>query len=780
MTDDRGEDIWRDPAVPLDARVADLVRRMTLPEKLAQLSSVWVSASSSGDVVAPHQDDLAEDTPPWAKATEHGLGQLCRTFGTAPVEPLAGARSLERTQREIAGRSRFGIPALAHEECLAGFTAWGATAYPVPLAWGASFDPDLVRRVAATIGRDMRFLGVHQGLAPVLDVVRDHRWGRVEETIGEDPFLVGSIGAAYVQGLEGAGVVSTLKHFAGYAGSRAGRNHAPVGAGPREIADVVLPPFEMALRLGGARSVMHAYTEIDGVPSAADGKLLTTLLRDEWGFTGTLVADYFGISFLHVLHGVAADARDAAAQALTAGVDVELPAVRCYGDPLLEQVTSGAVSEDLVDRALTRVLRQKGELGLLDGVPTAPDVDAPIDLDPPENRELARELANESVVLLANSGVLPLERPGRVAVVGPLADDPHGMLGCYSFPNHVGVSHPEVGLGIDIPTVLDAVRDGLSDDVVHAPGCEVTGDDRSGFAEAVRAASEAEVCLVVVGDRSGLFGRGTSGEGCDAPDLRLPGAQADLVHAVLDSGTPVVLVVCSGRPYALGEFGDRPAAVVQLFFPGEEGGPALVEVLAGRVNPSGRLPVSVPALPGAQPGTYLTSFLGTRNDVTSLDPTPLHPFGHGLSYTEFAYRDLRLSEAEVAVDGEVLIGCTVSNTGDRSGTEVVQLYLRDPVAQVTRPVRQLAGFARVDLEPGASRTVWFRLHADRTSFTGRAGRRIVEPGDIEVHVGRSSTDTPLSGSFRLTGQVREVGHDRVLDTPVTTETPVDEGGLRAS
>ncbi|WP_030045252.1 glycoside hydrolase family 3 protein, partial [Streptomyces resistomycificus] len=316
---------WRDPALPAAARVDDLLARMTLEEKTAQLYGVWVGATTTdGGEVAPLQREMTAEFD-WDELITHGLGQLTRPFGTAPVDPTLGAQALARAQRRIAEAGRFGIPALAHEECLAGFTAWQATAYPVPLAWGATFDPALVEEMARRIGRDLRSVGVHQGLAPVLDVVRDPRWGRVEETIGEDPYLVGTVATAYVRGLESAGIVATLKHFAGYASSAGARNLAPVRAGVREFADVTLPPFEMALREGGARSVMAAYTDTDGVPASADPGLLTELLRERWGFTGTVVADYFGIGFLQTLHRVAGDPAQAARVALEAGVDVELP-----------------------------------------------------------------------------------------------------------------------------------------------------------------------------------------------------------------------------------------------------------------------------------------------------------------------------------------------------------------------------------------------------------------------------------------------------------------------
>ncbi len=764
---------WRDRRLDAAERARALAARMTLEEKLAQLVGVWVGADASGGGVAPHQADMTGSVPSWESVIEHGLGQLTRPYGTAPVSPGSGARSLARSQRELMAASRFGIPAQVHEECLAGFAAWRATAYPVPLSWGASFDPGLVEEMAARIGASMRAAGVHQGLAPVLDVTRDHRWGRTEETIGEDPYLVGTVGAAYVRGLESAGIVATLKHFAGYSASRAGRNLAPVAMGPREYADVVLPPFETAVRHGGPRSVMHAYTDVDGMPSAADRELLTGLLRETWGFDGTVVADYFGVRFLETLHKVAADGTDAARLALRAGVDVELPTVDTFGPALADAVRRGDVDEALVDEALHRVLRQKVELGLLDpGWEPVPGGGADLVLDDAPGRDLALRLAREAVVLLANDhAALPLPAGTRLAVVGPLADDPMAMLGCYSFPAHVGAQHPEVETGIDIPTVLAEL--GARFDVVHAPGCDVTGTDTGGFDAAVAAASAADVCVVAVGDRAGLFGRGTSGEGCDATDLTLPGVQEDLVRAVLATGTPVVVLLLTGRPYALGALLDEPtppAAVVQTFFPGQLGGRAVAEVLAGEVSPSGRLPVSVPRDPGGQPGTYLSAPLGLRSGVSNVDPTPAFAFGHGLSYASFAW-EVAPTEREWPVDGEAHVEVTVRNTGTVAGADVVQLYLHDPVAQVTRPVVRLVGYARVELEPGETATVTLTVPADVTSFTGVAGRRVVEPGDVELRVARSSADTVAALSLQLVGPGREVDHTRRLVTDVRVVAP---------
>ncbi|MEQ4721838.1 glycoside hydrolase family 3 N-terminal domain-containing protein [Nonomuraea sp. B19D2] len=753
-------DKWRDARLSPAERAEALIPLMTLEEKIAQLVGVWVGADASGGGVAPHQEEMAGVE--WREVIANGLGQLTRPFGSAPVDPVAGARSLAASQEQIVAASRFGIPAQVHEECLTGFAAWGATVYPTPLSWGASFDPELVEEMAGRIGRSMRAAGIHQGLSPVIDVTRDYRWGRTEETIGEDPYLVGTVGAAYVRGLESAGIVATLKHFAGYSASRGGRNHAPVHMGRRELADVILPPFEMALRLGGPRSVMNSYAEIDGVPVAADEGLLTGLLREEWGFAGTVVSDYFAIRFLQKLQGVAADAAEAAGLALRAGIDVELPTVDTFGAPLVEAVKAGQVDEALIDRALRRVLAQKAELGLLDeGWRPLPGEPEDVRLDDEESRELALRLARESVVLLRNTGdILPLAPGRRVALVGPVADDPMAMLGCYAFPAHVG-PHPEHGLGIDIPSLREALGT-LVPDLTYEPGCGITGDDTSGIAAAVAAAEESDVCVVVVGDRAGLFGRGTSGEGCDATDLRLPGVQAELVRAVLATGTPVVLVLLAGRPYALGPEFDAAAAVVFGFFPGQRGGQALAEVLTGAVNPSGRLPVSVPRDAGGLPSTYLSPPLGRRTEVSSVDTTPAYPFGHGLSYTTFAWEPLDTDAAEWPVDGEVTVGVTVRNTGSRSGTEVVQLYLHDPVAQTTRPVVRLVGYARVPLEAGQAARVSFTVPADVASFTGLRGRRIVEPGDVELRFGRSSGQAAAVVPLRLTGAEREVGYDRHL------------------
>jgi beta-glucosidase len=794
-------ELWRDPAASPADRVSDLIPRMSVREKVAQLYGVWVGADATSGQVAPFQHSADLPAADWSDVLRDGVGQLTRPFGTAPVDPVAGARAVANTQRGLAEAGK-GIPALVHEECLTGLGAWQATVYPAPLCWGASFDPELVRQVGERIGRTLRRLGVHQGLAPVLDVARDLRWGRVEETIAEDPYLVGTLGAAYVRGLESTGVIATLKHFAGYSASRAGRNLAPVSIGPRELADVILPPFEMALH-AGARSVMNSYADNDGLPVAADPALLTDLLRGTYGFTGTVVSDYFSVVFLHRLHRTAGSKAQAAAQALAAGIDVELPTPDCFGAPLIAALEAGEVDMDLVDRALERVLIQKCELGLLDAdwspePPILTEQDQRLDDD--ESRALAGRLARRAIVLLRNEdGALPLAPGKRLAVVGPRAHVADAAFGCYSFPRHIGVHHPDVALGIEARTVLEALQaDPAGYRITYAQGCPVpdtessvrlraeraaaegeapadVADEQSlrelgdrQIAEAVAAAREAEVCVAVLGDVSGLFGNGTSGEGCDTAGLSLPGRQGELLEALLGTGTPVVLVLLVGRPYELSRYADRLAAVVCGFLPGEEGANALADVLSGRVNPAGRLPVGFPAEGANQPSTYLAPMLGRRSDVSTVDPTPLYPFGHGLSYNPAVWTDPVLPAGGTwPTDGTLRLAVTLRNEGTSATSEVVQVYLHDPQAEVARPIQQLIAAPRVDLEPGTARTVVIELPADLTSYTGRAGRRIVEPGEVELWVGASSRDIRARLAARLTGPRREVGFDRAFQPGVS-------------
>ncbi|MGB3258059.1 MAG: glycoside hydrolase family 3 N-terminal domain-containing protein [Ornithinimicrobium sp.] len=763
---------WQDTTRSAADRVSALLGLMTLEEKVAQLGSVWEQHHATGDV-APMEDAMSALRVDLQTAIDGGLGHLTRIFGSAPVKAADGVAALKDRQRLVMEANRFGVPAIAHEECLTGFTTFGATVYPTALAWGATFDPALVTQMAHAIGEDMAAVGVHQGLSPVLDVVRDPRWGRVEETMGEDPHLVATLGTAYVTGLQSAGVHATLKHFAGYAASRGARNHAPVSIGPRELADVVLPPFEMAVRDGAVASVMNSYADIDGIPPAADRSLLTDLLRGEWGFTGTVVSDYWAVMFLEQMHHVSGSRLESAVLSLSAGMDVELPETGAFAT-LPEAVRAGAIAEEVIDRAVSRVLLQKVQLGLLDPG-WAPTGDADRDLDSGHNRAIARSVAERSVVLLSNDGVLPVgESAQRIGVIGPGADDARTMMGCYAFPNHVVSEGDDLGVRID--TVLDGVRAEFGGaECDYVAGCEIDSADDSRIDAAVELAERSDLVVLTVGDLAGLFGRGTSGEGCDREDLRLPGVQQEMALAVLGTKTPVVLVVLSGRPYALGELAPGCAAILQVFFPGVEGAAAIAGVLSGRTEPSGRLPIGVPRTAGGQPTGYRAAPLGVCTEgISNLDPSALFPFGHGLSYSTVAYEALTVSDPQLPVDGEVEVRVVVRNTGERPVHETVQLYLSDVQAQVARPVVELVGFAGVDLSVGQAREVKFSVHADRTSFTGVHGQRVVEPGTVRFSAGPSSAELPQRVEVEVVGELRTISGPRVMDTPVATVEVVGE------
>ena len=773
-------------------RVKDLVSKMTTEEKIAQIVSFW--PDQGGNIVAPMADEMAPSgTRSLKEITEHGLGQYTRIYGTRPVDPIKRAQWLWNEQRRLKRETRLGIPALVHEECLTGFAAWQAASFPTPLAWGATFDPELINEMGQLIGQSMKQLGVHLGLAPVLDVIRDPRWGRTEEAISEDPYVVGTIATNYVKGMQDAGIHATLKHFVGYSGSKAGRNHAPVMAGQREIQDVFLLPFEMAVLDGNVRSVMNSYTDVDGIPCAANEWLLTDVLRDKWGFDGTVVADYFAVAFLQKMHAVAATKADAAGQALHAGLDVELPGMDAFPE-LVAAVRNGEFDERYIDRAVMRHLAQKEALGLLEPDAFENRPPSEIDLDSPAHRAVAKKIAEESIVLLSNNGILPL-RPSaierdeikeaagttKIALIGPNADSTAALQGCYSFENHILAHFPDTERGFEFPTIKEALENYPSVEpgapaptvettaakafsINYAKGCEAEGYDTSGFAEAVQVAENSDVAVVVVGDRAGLFGRGTVGEGNDAETLELPGVQRQLIESVLATGKPVIVILTVGRPYVIDWMLDgvelasgrtvpaKPDAVLFAAFPGEEGAPALVEVLTGAVNPSGRLPISLPRSTGAQPYSYLHPILGGPSAVTSTDTTPVRPFGFGLSYTEFAYSDLQ-ADATAATDGTFTASVTVTNTGKVAGSDIVQLYGRDVVASITRPVAQLLGYQRVNLQPGESRRVTFTVPTTRFAFSDRTMARVVEPGDVQVWVASHSAVPESADATAATGGV---------------------------
>ncbi len=765
---------FRDGSLSPEKRADDLLPRMSRDEKIAQLCSVWLTLDPASGDFAPFQGMFMNTPIDQRELLRHGIGQITRPFGSRPVAPRDGARALNAFQRHLVETTRLGIPAIAHEEALTGFMTSGATQFPSPLNYGATWDPALIRRVADAIRRQMRAVGTHQALAPVADVVRDARWGRDEECVAEDAYLVGSIVSAYVAGLQGddlrSGIAATLKHFCGYSGSEGGRNFAPLHAGPRELADVFLLPFEMAVKTARAKSVMNAYIDVDGIPCAASRYLLTEVLRERWGFDGIVVADYFAVRMLHQLHHVTEGPTESAAAALGAGLDVELPTSECYARGLGEALDRGLLDVATLDASVRRVLHLKFELGVFE----APYVDLEaIEIERPAERALAREVAEKSIVLLANDGVLPIAASlRRLAVIGPNAADPMALFGNYSFQNHVASHFPQHPIE-PAPTLEGALRARFgAARVAYAEGCRIMeakgrlSEDRSGIAAAVACAREAELVIVAVGDKAGHFRTGTVGEGTDATDLTLPGVQAEMLEAVLATGTPTVVVLVNGRPFDLSRIAGRAAAIVEAWFPGQDGAAAIAAVLAGDVNPSGKTTLGFARGAGVQPRFYDHKPLACG--VPRLPAfEPVFAFGHGLSYTSFAYDALSITPERVATDGQVEVAFTLRNTGPRDGEEIVQLYLHDPVASVTRPVRQLRGFARVALAAGAAARVAFRVHADLCSFSGPDLARIVEAGRIEVAVGASSADLRLQGAFHIDGALRRVGEDRVLMTPVS-------------
>ena len=754
---------FRDPALPVADRVERLLDQMTLEEKIAQLGSAWVFQLIEDGRLA---DSKAHEL------LGKGLGHVTRISGASNLRAVEAARLANEIQRFLLEETRLGIPAIVHEEICSGLMARDSIVYPQAIGVASTWQPGLVREMGAVVGRQMRAVGAHHGLSPVLDVARDPRWGRTEETYGEDPYLVARMGTAFVEGLQGMdltkGVAATAKHFVGYSASEGGLNWAPPHVGRRELSEVYLHPFESVVRAGVA-SVMNAYSELDGIPCGADRELLTGLLREDWGFGGTVVADYFSVRQLESYHQVAVDASDAARTALIAGIDVELPGTDCYGEPLLAGLQSGRIDLGLVDTAVRRVLTSKFELGLFETPYVNVDLVADF-IDTRDERALARLIAEKSIVLLANDGALPIEPgDGTIAVIGPNAHDWRNLYGDYTYPAHVEslleMRHDNVfsvpfsgelsleGTMRPVPSVLDELQARFGDRVAYARGCEVNGSSREGFEEAVVLARDASVVVMVMGDKAGLTTDSTSGEGRDRLSLDLPGAQEDLVRSVIETGTPVVLVLVAGRPLASEWAHRNSAAVIQAWLPGEEGAGAIADVLAGSVNPGGKLPISHPRSAGQVPVYYSHKVSGGRSqwkgDYVDGAVGPLYPFGHGLSYTTFEIADLAVTSGEVSWDGEVTVTASVTNTGSMDGDEVVQVYVRDPVASVTRPVLELKAFARAQVPAGATRQVVFRIPVGQLGFYDSDLAYVVEPGTIQVHVGTSSSALHEAGSFTV-------------------------------
>ncbi len=765
-------EIYRDASQSIENRVEDLLARMTLDEKIAQLQSVW-----SHSLIKKHQlfsHDKAK------KLLKYGIGQVTRPAGGNNFELPELTEFVNQVQRFLVEETRLGIPAMFHEECLMGWQAKGGTIFPQAIGLASTWEPELIEIMTKTIRTQLKYANIHQGLAPVLDVARDPRWGRTEETYGEDPYLVAAMGKAYIRGLQGDdlknGVAATIKHFAGYSAPQGGLNWAPANIAVREFREVFLFPFEVAVREARVLAVMNAYHEIDGIPCVASRQLFTEILRNEWGFDGIVVSDYEAINTLCEYHQIANDKLEAARLALEAGIDIELPEMDCYSNGMKKAIESGLISEKVVAEAVFRILKIKFLLGIFEN-PYIENKGKNV-IEQPVHRKFALELARKSIVLLKNDGhLLPLKKTlKKIAVIGPNADSWRNQLGDYSYPTIV--EFVEVmkakdkkknanvenlpNRTVQVVTILEGIKSKLTDqtEILYAKGCSILGESKDGFEEAVNITKEADVAIVVVGDKSGFVPGCTCGEECDRAELNLPGIQEDLIKAIHATGTPVVLILVNGRPNTLEWISKNIPAVIEAWLPGEEGGNALADVIFGDFNPGGKLPITFPAKVGQIPIYYRHKPSAQRShrwtDYVDSAAQPLFPFGHGLSYTKFKYSGLKISPKEVSIAGKVKISVEVKNAGSVKGEEVVQLYIHDRLASVTRPVKELKGFKRIALEAGKKQHVQFELSTDLLAFYDSEMKLVVEPGEFEVMIGNSSEDIRLTGKFYVISDTREI------------------------
>ena len=764
--------VYQEASHSIDRRVKDLLARMTVEEKCAQLGSYWVFELL---------ENFTFSTPKAEKLLQHGIGQITRIGGASTFHPKEAADMANRIQKYLLEETRLGIPAMIHEECCSGLMTRGATLFPQAIGVAATWNPELTQKMTSVIRDQMRAIGAHQGLAPVLDVTRDPRWGRTEETMGEDPYLVAKMGCAYVRGLqekEGKRVaVATGKHFVGYGNSEGGMNWSPCHIPERELREVFLYPFEAAVKEAGLASIMNSYSELDGVPCCASKKLLREILRETWQFGGLVVSDYFTINMLYKYHKIARTKQEAANQALLAGIDVELPSTDCFGEPLRKALEDGVISRDELDTVVTRILAMKFALGIFDR-PYVQSEAAELVFETAEQRQLAYTLAAESIVLLKNDHLLPLSPEIKsLAVIGPNADSWRNMIGDYAYPCHIetlenmrdgenpfGMPIPEdigdISDALNVVTIFEAIKARVSPDtqLYFAQGCDVLGEAKDGFAEAVDAAKKAQAAVIVVGDRAGLIEGCTTGEARDRATLDLPGVQKELIQAVCATGTPVIVVLVQGRPHTLIWEHAHVQAMLAAWLPGEEGGNAVADVLFGKVNPGGKLPISFPQAVGQIPVFYGHKPSGGRShwlgNYVEMSPKPLYPFGHGLSYTTFSYENLRIDQTTIPQDGSVQIEMDLRNSGACAGDEVVQLYVHYIPEQsiITRPVKELKGFTRVHLQVGAAAHVTFTLHAQQLAFYQEDLQYVINPGRVEIMIGSSAEDLRLTGECVISGE----------------------------
>ena len=740
---------YRNSALPVEQRVADLLSRMTLEEKVAQLGGNWQNPASRQDPSQTFLDSKGTFLPERAAVVlKEGLGGISRpSENRGPREMAEYTNTVQKWMKE---NTRLGIPILFHDECLHGHVAPKGTSYPQPIALASSWDPALMHDVFSATAAEARARGAQECLAPVVDLARDPRWGRTEETYGEDPYLVSRIGVAAVKGFQGDGpfidkshVLATLKHFAVHGQPEGGTNVGPGNYSERVVREYFLKPFEAGVKEAHARTVMASYNEIDGIPSHSNRHLLTDILRQEWGFDGLLVSDYFAISDLRTLHHVAATDDEAAKMALDAGVDIELPGADTFRD-LAEQVRKGRIAEATVDQAVSRVLREKFLTGLFDDPYVDPENAEKI-TNSPEHQQLALKAAHESIILLKNqNNLLPLDKAKykHIAVIGPNAAELH--LGGYSNNPGRGVS------------ILQGIRDkvGSSSEVLYSLGCKITESDPDWNAdkvvlgdpalnakriqEAVKVARKADVVILVIGGNEQTSREAWAVEHPgDRDSLDLLGNQDDLVKAILATGKPVVVFLAHGRPNSINYVAENVPAILDGWYLGQEGGAAAADVIFGDFNPGGKLPITVPRSVGQLPDYYYQKPTAKREYLGSTTE-PLFPFGWGLSYSTFNYKNAKVSPDSIGPEGDTKVAVDVTNTGKVQGDEVVQLYIRDEVSSVTRPVKELRGFRRVTLAPGETKTVEFSLGFSELAFLNRDMHRVVEPGSFKIMVGGNS------------------------------------------
>lgn len=750
---------YRNPGLSLEERLDDLLARMTLEEKVAQVHCFGRAIEMTGVLF---DEDGTLNMQKMAALFGKGICQLGRL--SHQRRPRPAAELTNAIQRFLWQETRLGIPALFNEEGLHGLMAAGSTSFPQAIALASTWDVDLVERVYGAVAREARSRGSNYIYTPVLDLARDPRWGRVEETFGEDPYLVARLGVAAVLGLQGHSlpinkehVIAAAKHFAVHGQPEGGTNAAPGNFSERVIRSEFLLPFQAAVQEANVQVIMASYNEIDGIPAHANAWLLGQVLREEWGFQGFVTSDGIGVHQLITIHHAAADESQAASMAIQAGVDCEVPYGLCY-PTLVEQVRSGRVAESTLDQAVRRMLRAKFVLGLFDELPQVDPDEAERVNNCIEHRSLALEAARKSIVLLKNQDyLLPLD-PGSlrsIAVIGPNAADLH--LGGYP---------DDPGRGV---TILEGIRQAVGDHarVGYALGCRITAgaqdwrgwmedevspsdpaEDDDRIAEAVELARQSDVAVLVIGENEATCREAWWFNHLgDRDSLDLLGRQEELVRAVLATGKPVVVVLINGRPLAINWIAENVLAILECWFLGQEGGTALAEVLFGEVNPSGKLPVTFPRNIGQLPVYYYRKPSAKRGYLFS-SSAPLYPFGFGLSYTTFAYGGLRLSPNHITdralkAGEKVSVQVEVTNTGDRAGDEIIQLYIRDQVSSITRPVQELKDFCRIYLTPGERRVVTFELTFEKLASLGLDMRPWLEPGLFDVMVGGSSADVEI-------------------------------------